>query len=135
MDGRKEELKIFAHVVGADVPFLIGRRTLEEWGSRLYMVDGVLETEMSGEKRNFRIVITINGHYGMEMENEVCEIEEKWVKKRKKRREKRRQDRAMKVKMRKEQEMEDCDMCDVKEELAMRKESKGQNVQSVGHFC
>ena len=30
MDGKREELKIFAYVVGADVPFLIGRRTLEE---------------------------------------------------------------------------------------------------------
>ena len=29
MDGKKEEVYIFAHVVGADVPFLIGRRMLE----------------------------------------------------------------------------------------------------------
>ena len=77
MDGKQERLKIFAHVIGAGVPFLVGRTTLEDWKSRMDMVKRVLETDMDGEKRNFEMVTTESGHYGIEMEKVECGAEER----------------------------------------------------------
>ena len=53
----------------ADVPFLCGKRTLEKWNSKLDTKNRVLETEMDGEKKNFRMINTGGNHVGIELEN------------------------------------------------------------------
>ena len=127
MDGVKEKVMVFAHVIGADVPFLIGRSMLEEWGLSLDMVNGILEVELSGERRRLSIVITNSGHYGLEVESEECVKEEKWMKKRKRRRERIRQMKLM-IK-----EMENCEKCGMKKEMVKRKESEERSVQDGGY--
>ena len=57
MDGKEDVLKVFTYLVEADVPFLCGKRTLEKWNSKIDTKNRVLETEMDGEKRNFRMII------------------------------------------------------------------------------
>ena len=93
------------------------------------MVNGILEVELSGEKRRFSIVITRSGHYGLEVENEEFVKEEKWMRKRKKRRERKRQMKLM------IEEMENCEKCGMKKEIVMRKEREEQGVRYGGCSC
>merc|ERR1712112_18311 len=70
MDGKDDVLKVFAYLVDADVPFLCGKRTLESWKCKLDTCNGVLETMMDGERKNFRMINTGSNHFGIEIENE-----------------------------------------------------------------
>ena len=45
-------LRVFTYLVEADVPFLCGKRTIENWNSKIDTKNKVLETEMDGEKKN-----------------------------------------------------------------------------------
>ena len=47
----------------ADVPFLLGKKTMEGWKSKLDTVNKVLETEMEGKRKNFRMVDTGGNHF------------------------------------------------------------------------
>ena len=96
MDGKQERLKIFAHVIGAGVPFLVGRTTLEDWKSRMDMVKRVLETDMDGEKRNFEMVTTESGHYGIEMME--CRVKGKSLASRQRRKERRKKEKELQMK-------------------------------------
>ena len=69
MDGKDDVLKVFTYLVEADVPFLCGKRTLEKWNSKIDTKNRVLETEMDGEKKNFRMINTGGNHVGIEIEN------------------------------------------------------------------
>merc|ERR1712112_668831 len=69
MDGKDDVLKVFAYLVEADVPFLCGKRTLDNWNSKVDTTNKVLETMIDGEKKNFRIIDTGSNHYGIEIEN------------------------------------------------------------------
>ena len=76
MDGKDDVLKVFAYLVDADVPFLCGKRTLESWKSKLDTCNGVLETTIDGERKNFRMINTGSNHFGIEIENESKKGEE-----------------------------------------------------------
>ena len=75
-NGAEEVLKVAAYVVDADVPFLLGKKTMEAWKSKVNMVDKVLETEMEGERKDFRMIVTESNHYGLEIEKEERQIDE-----------------------------------------------------------
>merc|ERR1711942_514947 len=77
MDGKDDVLKVFAYLVDADVPFLCGKRTLENWSSKVDTINKILETKIDGEYKNFRIVETGSNHYGIEIENKDKEGERK----------------------------------------------------------
>ena len=44
MDGRDDVLKVFTYLVEADVPFLCGKRTIENWNSKIDSKNRILET-------------------------------------------------------------------------------------------
>ena len=121
-------LMVFVHVIRADVPLLIGRNTLENWSSNLDMVNGVLGVELNGERKMLRVMVTKSGHYGLEVENEECVKEEKWMKKRRKRHEGRRNMKLMKKELQSKRlmvrEMEKCEKCRVKKEVMEKKEEE-----------
>ena len=76
MDGKDDVLKVFAYLVEADVPFLCGKRTLENWNSKLDTKNRVLETMMDGEKKSFRMINTGSNHFGIVIENKGQKGEE-----------------------------------------------------------
>ena len=59
---------MFTNLVEADVPFLCGKRTIENWNSKIDTKNKVLETEMDGEKKTFRMINTGGNHVGIELE-------------------------------------------------------------------
>ena len=75
MDGREEVLKLHAYIVDAEIPFLCGKRTLEGWNAKVDTQNEILETELEGRKRNFKMMTTESNHYGIEigLRNEVIE--------------------------------------------------------------
>ena len=76
LDGKDDVIKVFAYLVDADVPFLCGKRTLENWNSKVDTINKILETKIDGEYKNFRIIDTGSNHYGIEIENRNKEGEE-----------------------------------------------------------
>ena len=75
-DGKEDELKVFTYLAEADVPFLCGKRTIEKWNSKIDTKNKVLETEMDGEKKFFRMINTGGNHVGIEIENAKQKEEE-----------------------------------------------------------
>ena len=75
MDGREEVFRLHAYIVDAEIPFLCGKRTLECWNAKFDTQSKILETELEGKKRNFKMMTTESNHYGMEigLRNEVIE--------------------------------------------------------------
>ena len=54
---RKDALfKVYVYVIDADVTFLVGKKTLKNWGSILNTRRNVLETEIDGVQKNYRMV-------------------------------------------------------------------------------
>ena len=58
LDGKEDVLKVFTYLVDADVSFLCRKKTIEKWNSKINTNIKVLETEIEGEKKNFRIIET-----------------------------------------------------------------------------
>ena len=58
------------------MPFLCGKRTLENWNSKVDTINKILETKIDGEYKSFRIIETGSNHYGIEIENKDKEGEE-----------------------------------------------------------
>ena len=56
LDGKDDVLTVFTYLVEADVPFLCGKRTIESWKLKIDTKNKVLETEMDGEKKTFRMI-------------------------------------------------------------------------------
>ena len=75
MDGREEVLRLHAYIVDAEIPFLCGKRTLEGWNAKVDTQNEILETELDGKRRDFRMITTESNHYGIEigLRNEVIE--------------------------------------------------------------
>ena len=68
LDGKDDVLRVFTYLEEADVPFLFGKRTIEGWNSKIDIKKKVLETEMDGEKKTFRMIDTRENHVGIELE-------------------------------------------------------------------
>ena len=77
LDGKEEVLKVFTYLVDAKIQFLCGRRELQEkWSSRIDTKNNILETEINGEKKNFRMVRTSGNHLALEIETNNLEVEQ-----------------------------------------------------------
>ena len=100
VDGKKELMCIFAHMIGADIPFLIGRRTLEEWKSKVDTVEGKLEVELNGMKKMIGMMITEGGHYGLKIGKDECKVKEGFKEKEGKKAEKERRNKSRDCKIR-----------------------------------
>ena len=76
-------MTVQTYVVEADVPFLCGKSTLEQWDLRLNTRNGILETNIEGLRKEFRMVNTGGSHYGIILETkdqsnkEVLYLEDK----------------------------------------------------------
>ena len=83
MTGKEEIFKSQVYVFDTDVAFLCGKKTLEQWGSKLDTVKGVLETEMNRDIKRFKMIDISMGHYGIRLEvqkkesGEIMYLEEK----------------------------------------------------------
>merc|ERR1711962_1879139 len=77
LDGKEDVLKVFTYLVDADVPFLCGKREMKEkWNSKIDTKNMVIETEIEGKRKDFRIVETGGNHLAIEIEkNEIKEEE------------------------------------------------------------
>ena len=77
MDGKGDVLKVFTYLVDADVPFLCGKRTMvEKWNSKIDTKNMVLETEIDGIKKDFRLIETAGNHVAIEIERKNIKEEE-----------------------------------------------------------
>ena len=68
MTGKEEIYKAQVYVIDADVAFLFGKKTIEQWGSKLDTVNRVLDTKINRDPKNFKMVTTSMGHYGVRLE-------------------------------------------------------------------
>merc|ERR1711955_43157 len=69
LDGKEDVLQVFTYLVNADVPFLCGKRTMvERWNSKIDTKNMVLETEIDGIKKDFRLIETAGNHVAIEIE-------------------------------------------------------------------
>merc|ERR1712240_943659 len=79
MDGKENVLKVFTYLVDADVPFLCGKRTMvERWNSKIDTKNMVLETEIDGIKKDFRLIKTAGNHVAIEIEKKNIKEAEKF---------------------------------------------------------
>ena len=76
VDKRILRVWIMAYVVDADVPFLIGKKTLEEWKSRLDTTERELVVEMEGKQSKVKMEVTGSHHFGG-MERRIRSEEER----------------------------------------------------------
>ena len=60
-----EDLWVWAYVIDAEVPLLVGRKTLEGWKSKLNTTNKILETDMGGVINRFIVVNTGGKHFGI----------------------------------------------------------------------
>ena len=67
-NGRDNVLWIQAYLVNADNPFLCGKRMLELWQSKVDTKRRILETEIDGKWRDFKMMIMTGSHYGIILE-------------------------------------------------------------------
>ena len=80
MDGKEDVLRVFTYLVDADVPFLCGKRTMvEKWNSKIDTKNMVLETEIDGKRKDFKIIETGGHHVVIEIENKNLKEEELFV--------------------------------------------------------
>merc|ERR1712243_421505 len=69
MDGKEDVLRVFTYLVDEDVPFLCGKRTMvEKWNSKIDTKNMVLETEIDGTRKDFKLLETAGNHVGIEIE-------------------------------------------------------------------
>ena len=62
-------MKVFTYLVDVDVPFLCGKREMvERWNSKIYMKNKVLETEVDGKRKDFKLIETGGNHVVIEIE-------------------------------------------------------------------
>jgi len=77
LDGKEDVLKVFTYLVDADVLFLCGKREMvERWKSKIDTKNKVLETEIEGKRKDFRIVETGGNHVAIEIEKRDLKEEE-----------------------------------------------------------
>ena len=69
MDRKQDVLNVFTYLVDAYVPFLCGKREMvERWKSKIDTKNKVLETEINGKRKDFRIIETGGNHVVIEIE-------------------------------------------------------------------
>ncbi len=57
MDGKEDVLNVFIYLVDVDVPFLCGKRKMvEKWDLKIDTKNKVLETEIDGKRKDFKII-------------------------------------------------------------------------------
>merc|ERR1712240_586535 len=77
MDGKEDVLKVFTYLVDADVPFLCGKRKMvEKWNSKIDTKNMVLETEIDGTRKDFKLIETAGNHVAIEIEKKSVKEEE-----------------------------------------------------------
>ena len=65
---------MFTYLVDADVPFLCGKRTMvEKWNSKIDTKNMVLETEIDGKRKDFKLIETAGNHLATEIEKRSFE--------------------------------------------------------------
>ena len=70
LDGREDVLIVQTYLVDADIPFLCGKRTLELWESKMDTKRKILEINLNGKRKEFRMVNTLDNHYGIVLETQ-----------------------------------------------------------------
>ena len=70
LDGREDVLTVQTYLVDTDVPFLCGKQTLELWESRMDTKKKILETNLNGKRKEFRMVDTLGNHYRIVLETQ-----------------------------------------------------------------
>merc|ERR1712240_994543 len=77
MDGKEDVLRVFTYLVDADVPFLCGKRTMvEKWNSKKDTKNMVLEIEIDGIRKNFKLIETAGNYVAIEIERKIVKEEE-----------------------------------------------------------
>ena len=70
-------LRVFTYLVDADVPFLYGKRTMvEKWNLKIDTKNMVLETEIDGKRKDFKLIETAGNHVAIEIEKRSLKEEE-----------------------------------------------------------
>merc|ERR1712240_16887 len=77
IDGKEDVLRVFTYMVDADVPFLCGKRTMvEKWNLKIDAKNRVLETEIDGTRKDFKLIETTGNHVAIEIERKSVKEEE-----------------------------------------------------------
>ncbi len=77
LDGKEDVLRVFTYLVDADVPFLCGKREMKEkWNSKIDTKNMVIETEIEGKKKDFKLIETGTNHVAIVIEKNEIENEE-----------------------------------------------------------
>merc|ERR1712121_235876 len=77
MDGKEDVLRVLTYLVDADVSFLCGKRTMvEKWNSKIDTKNMVLETEIDGTRKDFKLIETTGNHVAIEIERKSIKEEE-----------------------------------------------------------
>ena len=72
MDGREDVFTIQTYFMDAEVPFLCGKRTLEDWNFQINRRNMVLEisSNIDGSRIQIQMIDTKGGHYGVVLETQ-----------------------------------------------------------------
>ena len=68
---------MFTYLVDVDVLFLCGKRAMvEKWNSKIDTKNMVLETEIDGTRKDFKLIETAGNHVAIEIERKSVKEEE-----------------------------------------------------------
>ena len=72
MDGKEDVLTVPTYLVDAEVPFLCGKKTLEDWNFQISGRDKILEITSftDGSRIQIQMIDTQGGHYGIVLETQ-----------------------------------------------------------------
>ena len=72
LDGREDVLIIQTYLMDAEVPFLCGKRTIEDWNFQIDRRDKILEitSKTDGSRKQVRMIDTKGGHYSIILETQ-----------------------------------------------------------------
>ena len=71
-DGKEDDLTVPTYLVDAEVPFLCGKKTLEDWNFQISGRDKILEITSftDGSRIQIQMIDTQGGHYGIVLETQ-----------------------------------------------------------------
>ena len=72
LDGREDVLTIHTYLVDAEIPFLCGKRTLEDWNFQIDRTEKILDISLKtdGPRIQVRMIDTKGGNYGIILETQ-----------------------------------------------------------------
>ena len=72
IDGKEDVLTFATYLVDAEVPFLCGKKTLEDWNFQISGRDKILEITSftDGSRIQIQMIDTQGGHYGIVLETQ-----------------------------------------------------------------